>query len=62
MNNNYVVYTEIFNNGNIERWYYGTYDHTTANRVAEALGHSNDTWHCVCTLADAKEMGIKNLP
>ena len=59
----YVVYTEIHENGQVERWYYGTYDTSNrANEVALMLGGEWPIYHCVCDADKAKDFGIQNLP
>ena len=58
----YIVYTEILENGKVERWYYGTYNRDRANEVALELGGEYPIYHCVCALADAERMGVQNLP
>lgn len=61
---NYVVYTEMFVNNSVERWYYGRYDYNRANEMAMELGndYASNIFHCVCTMEEARELGVKNLP
>lgn len=58
----YIVYTEIHTGGDMERWYYGTYDRNRANEVALSLGNDNGVWHCVCKTEEAKALNVLNLP
>lgn len=59
----WVVYTEIHENENIDRWYYGTYkDRDRANEVALELGNEYPIYHCVVSLEDSIKFNIKNLP
>ena len=59
----YVVYTEIHENGSLERWYYGTYSSKNrANEVALELGGRWPVYHCVCPKDEAVDYGIQNLP
>lgn len=54
----YIVFTEIFTEEGIERWYYGTYSHDRANEVAWELGD----FHGICPVEEAEEWGVLNLP
>ena len=59
----YIVYTEIIDDDEIERWYYGMYDDKNwANEVALELGGKFPVYHCVCREDEVKGLGIKNLP
>lgn len=59
----FTVYTEIHENGTVERWYYGTYaDRDRANEVALELGGEWPVFHCVCPRDEAEAWGILNLP
>ena len=61
---NYIVITEIFENGTCERWYYGTYSRDRANEVALSLGsdRANGIFHSVIPESDAEAYGVKNMP
>lgn len=59
----FTVFTEIHENGTVERWYYGTYnDRDFANEVAIDLGNEWPVYHCVCRAEEAEDWGILNLP
>lgn len=61
----FVVYTELFENGERERWFYGCYgSRERANDVAYELGQNWETkvFHSICSLEEAVEYGIKNMP
>ena len=62
----YIVYTEIFNDLGVERYFFGEYpDRDRANAVAEhlnAIRGDDDTFYCVCSREVAEEMGVRNLP
>lgn len=59
----FTVFTEIHENGRVERWYYGTYnDRDFANEVAIDLGNEWPVYHCVCRAEEAEDWGILNLP
>lgn len=59
----YIVYTEIHHDqGETERWYYGTYTREKANEVAIELGNNYPIYHCVCEEKDAEKFGILNMP
>ena len=58
----FIVYTEILGD-TIQRWYYGTYaDNNRANEVALELGGAYPVYHCVCSIDDAQDLGILNMP
>lgn len=61
----YVVFTEVFSNHHIDRWYYGTYDsRECANDVAYELNKfckDDCSYHCICPLDEAEDWEIKNL-
>ena len=61
---NYIVYTEIIEDGHLSRWYYGTYSHERANQVAEELGQNweDGIFHGVCPECQAENWEIENLP
>ena len=59
----YIVYTEIHKDGEVERWYYGTWPtRDWANKTALELGNKWPVYHCVCPEDEAEEFGIQNLP
>lgn len=62
MENNFMVITEIHENGKMERWYYGTYNRARANEVALELGGEWPVYHCVIPANEAESWGVKNLP
>lgn len=59
----YIIYTEIHNEGKVERWFYGLYEsRKEANEVALDLDGKWPIYYCVCKYSEAKELGIQNIP
>lgn len=60
----FMVVTEIIENGNTERWYYGTYSEARANEVALELGNDYDEgiFHVVIRADQADAFKVNNLP
>ncbi len=61
----YIIYREIFEDGNMERWFYSyNSNRDQANELAIQLNRygNPDVWACVCKASEAKAFGIKNLP
>ena len=59
----YIVYTEIHENGQVERWFYGLYEsREEANEVAIALGGKWPIYYCVCPYPEAKTLEVQNIP
>lgn len=59
----FITYTEIHGENGLERWFYGAYNtRERANEVALELGSEYPVYRCVCEAAEAKELGIRNMP
>ena len=58
----YTVFTEIFTENGIERWFYGRYEHERANEVAYELGQNwtDRIFHSICPTEEEAEWGILN--